>query len=62
MTTRSVPARQFVIGVPDHRRLATGHELERARHVALAIDSGKDEDGGFHAIPTDRIIRVTSTR
>ncbi len=41
--------RQFVIGVPDHRRLLAGHEFQRARHVALAIDAGKDEDGGFHS-------------
>jgi hypothetical protein len=23
-------------------------ELERAPHIAFAIDSGEDEDGGFH--------------
>jgi hypothetical protein len=23
-------------------------KLERPRHVALAIDSGEDKDGGFH--------------
>jgi hypothetical protein len=25
-----------------------GDKPQRARHVALAIDSGKNEDGGFH--------------
>ena len=39
---------QLRVGVPDHRWLHARHELERARHVALAIDAGKDEDGGFH--------------
>src|SRR5574337_597312 len=24
------------------------HEAQRARHVAFAIDAGKDENGGFH--------------
>ena len=36
------------VGVPDHRGLLARGELQRARHVALAIDSGKDENGGFH--------------
>jgi hypothetical protein len=27
----------------------TGDEAQRARHVALAIDPGEDEDGGFHS-------------
>ena len=36
------------LGVPDHRGLVARSEPERARHVALAVDSGKDEDGGFH--------------
>ena len=34
--------------MPDHRRLAAGDEPQRARHVALAVDAGEDEDGGFH--------------
>ena len=40
--------RQRGVGMPHHRRLAAGNEFERARHVALAIDAGKNEDGGFH--------------
>ncbi len=40
--------RQRGLGMPDHRRLVARGELQRARHVALAIDAGKDEDGGFH--------------
>ena len=36
------------LGMPDHRGFMPGRELQRARHVALAIDAGKDEDGGFH--------------
>ncbi|MGY4420164.1 hypothetical protein ACVWY2_002589 [Bradyrhizobium sp. JR6.1] len=36
---------QRSLGVPDHRRLIAGCELERARHVALAIDAREDEDG-----------------
>ena len=43
--------RQRGVGVPDHGGLAAGDELERARHVALAIDAGKDDDGGFHQMP-----------
>ena len=48
--------RQIVLGVPDHRRRAARHQLQRARHVALAIDPREDEDGGFHgtAIPAPR--------
>ena len=42
--------RQRGLGMPDHRRLLAGDELQRARHVALAIDSGKDENGGFHGV------------
>src|SRR6202022_953484 len=29
-------------------RLTAGDQFQRTRHVALAIDSGKDENGGFH--------------
>ena len=36
------------LGVPDHRGFMTRRQPQRARHVALAIDSGKDENGGFH--------------
>src|SRR5206468_3681245 len=36
--------------MPDHRRLIARGQLQRTRHVALAIDSGKDEDGGFHVV------------
>jgi hypothetical protein len=31
--------------MPDHRGLLAGGEFERARHIALAVDSGKDENG-----------------
>ena len=48
MTTRSVPGGSVGLGVPDHRRLAAGDEPQRARHVALAIDAGKNEHRGFH--------------
>jgi hypothetical protein len=34
--------------MPDHRRLLARGEPQRARHVALAVDSGEDENGGFH--------------
>src|SRR5262249_51613574 len=44
--------RQGGVGMPDHGRLAATDELERARHVALAIDAGKDDDGGFHHSPS----------
>src|SRR5262249_39174740 len=44
--------RQGGVGMPDHGRLAPADELERARHVALAIDAGKDHDGGFHHSPS----------
>jgi hypothetical protein len=26
----------------------TRHQLERARHIAFAIDAGEDENSGFH--------------
>jgi hypothetical protein len=42
--------RQRGVGMPDHRGLLAGDELERARHIALAVDSGKDENGGFHGV------------
>src|ERR1700733_6222937 len=34
--------------MPDHRGLVSGREFQRTRHIALAIDSGKDENGRFH--------------
>src|ERR1700722_12741729 len=40
---------QRCLGVPDHRGLVARSELQRAGHVALAIDSGKEENGGFHS-------------
>ncbi len=40
--------RQRGLGVPDHGGFLARSELERTRHVALAIDSGKNENGGFH--------------
>src|SRR4029450_148206 len=40
------------VGMPHHGRLAAADELERARHVALAIDAGKDDNGGFHHTPS----------
>ena len=40
--------RKLRVGVPDHRWLPPGDQPERARHVALAIDAGKDDDRGFH--------------
>ena len=39
------PLRQRGLGMPDHRGFMTRCKLQRARHIALAIDSGKDEDG-----------------
>src|SRR5262249_20967782 len=44
--------RQGGVGMPDHGRLTPADELERTRHVALAIDAGKDHDGGFHHSPS----------
>src|SRR5262249_56417840 len=44
--------RQGGVGMPDHGRVAATDELERARHVALAIDPGKDDNGGFHHSPS----------
>src|SRR5579871_5446132 len=42
------PFRQRGLRMPDHARLVAGGEFQSARHVALAIDTGEDEDGGFH--------------
>src|SRR4029078_691677 len=33
------------LGMPDHRGLLAGREFQRARHVALAIDAGENENG-----------------
>ena len=38
---------KLALAVPHHRGLAAGHELERMRHVALAVRSGEDDDGGL---------------
>ena len=56
MTTRSVPAGSSVSACQTIAGSRARHELERARHVALAIDAGEDDDGGFHAL-----IRYRST-
>ncbi|MHC2867667.1 hypothetical protein ACVIYH_008745 [Bradyrhizobium diazoefficiens] len=45
--------RQRRLGVPDHRGLAARDQPQRARHVTIAVDSGKDEDGGFHGRGSD---------
>lgn len=37
--------RQRGLRVPHHCGLVAGGELQRARHVAFAVDAGKDEDG-----------------
>jgi hypothetical protein len=34
--------------MPNHRRLAAAGEAKRARHVAFAIDTGKDDDRRVH--------------
>src|SRR5205085_10420786 len=54
----------LALGVPYHRGLAAGDELERVRHVALAIRSGKRDDGGLHdeAGSAGAAADVTSTR
>src|SRR5262249_14880247 len=44
--------RQRVLRMPDHRGRATGDDPERARHVALTIDAGEDDDGGLHHEPS----------
>ena len=63
MTTRSVPAGSAVSACHTMRGLGARHKPERARHVALAIDAGENDDGGFHASLTVRIIAPsTSTR
>ena len=54
--------RQFMLGVPDHVGLAARHKLERARHVALAVDAWKNEDGGFHRLNLPPSHPTTSTR
>src|SRR4051794_25553350 len=39
---------KLAVGMPDHRWRRAGDEPDRARHVALTIDPGEDENGGFH--------------
>src|SRR6185312_6968363 len=36
--------------VPDHRRLAPGHQLQRDGKVAVAVRSGKYDDGALHGL------------
>src|SRR4029078_9094248 len=40
------------VGMPDHGRLAPRDQLELGRQVPLAIDAGKNQDGGFHYSPS----------
>ena len=40
--------RQLGLRVPDHRRRGSRDEAQRPRHVAFAVDAGKDQDGSFH--------------
>ena len=54
--------RQFGLGMPDHRGLMARRELQRAGHVALAIDSGEDEDGGFHLQKSLVVERTNESR
>ncbi len=39
---------QRCLGMPHHRGFMARDEPQRARHIALAIDAGKDENSGFH--------------
>ena len=50
--------RQRCLGMPDHRGLMARDQPQRTRHVTLAIDSGKDEDGGFHRAVAKSIMRL----
>jgi len=42
------PGRKLAFPVPDHRRRAASDQLQRLRHVAVAIGPGKDDDRAFH--------------
>ena len=44
--------RQARFGMPDEVRLASGHEPQGPRDVALAIDPGEQDDRGLHARPS----------
>ena len=61
MTTRSVPAGSAVSACQTIAGSWPETSLQRARHVALAIDAGENDDGGFHLCPrpakADLIIR-----
>src|ERR1043165_189678 len=56
--------RKLAFAMPHHRGRAPRDELERPRHVALAIRSWEDDDGSFHdaAGSTGAATGVTSTR
>ena len=54
MTTRSVPAGSSLSACQTIAGSRPEMSLQRARHVALAIDAGEDEDGGFHPVTSMR--------
>src|SRR5262249_31929429 len=41
-----IDLRQFLFGMPNSNRLCPRHLGERAHHVVLAIDAGKDDNSG----------------
>jgi hypothetical protein len=58
MTTRSVPGGKAVSACQTIAGSRPETSLERARHVALAIDAGEDDDGRFHRdSPAGAVIR-----
>src|SRR5579872_422548 len=46
-----VQAGEISLLVPDHARFGTG-STQRDRHVTLAVDTGEDDDAGFHLCPS----------
>ena len=50
MAIRSRPSGSSALAVPDHRRRAAGHLLERDGHVAVAVGAGEDDDRALHAV------------
>ena len=58
---KSMPSGKLAVAVPDHRRLAAGHLLQRNGEVAVAVGSGKDDDRALHAISIRSIRKFSIT-
>src|SRR6185295_15425593 len=54
-----IHVRQFAVLVPHHGGSLAGHLLQRDLGVAVAVGSGKDDDGGFHPFNSISYFSIT---